>query len=480
MLNTLKKYFSPKPIPQILKDMQPLKRTLSAYHLVMMGMGTAVGAGVFVFPGVCAGNHAGVSTIFAFALAALIMLLITLCYAELASIMPVSGGAYTYVYAVFGEYCAWIVASLFIASFMMASAYIANSFSEYLIPILASLDLYIPVYFQYNYGAEILLSSGETLYGICNIASVFIILFSTFVLAYSMETFKALNSAIVSLKVFVIIAFIAACIPHIDPMLWYPILPSNTGTFGEFGYSGFFKATSIAFLGYIGVDTITSTAQETKKPSRDIPLGIIITLIICVIIFSTITAVLTGVLDYRAYYESNNPLAIALEKIDIKYLGTFMNLGITIGLWTGVAMTMYAVSRVFFAVINDGLLPQGLGAVDSKTNTPKLLILAVGFTTTLISIFFDVKVLINIFTIGFIIPYIFVCAAAMLLRYQRPDLNRDFTCPYLYLVGTIAILFCFIMLSTIAIKAYYSIAIYLVCCSILYFSFIQYHSNHLR
>lgn len=467
-----KPYFAKKPLTELeneANNSHDLERSLSAFQLVLLGIGAIVGAGIFVYVGAGAA-HAGPAVILSFVLSGLACVCAALCYAELAAAIPLAGSAYTYSYATLGELPAWIIAGCMILHYILSAAAVASGWSGYFVSFLAGYDIILPAQWVHTTGQIIQLENGQTIRAILNVPVFIIVSFLTYVLFYGAKASAILNTIIVIIKLSVLLAFILLGAMYINPENWTPFIPKNTGTFGSFGISGIISGSAAIFLAFMGFDTVSTAAQETKNPQKDLPIGIIGSLAISTFFYVLIAGVLTGLIHYKELIDSTEPLARAINTINMPWFATIIKLGAVIGLTSVILVLFYAAVRVLYTVTHDGLLPIGLAKCSPIHHTPHILTLIIGVLIALLGSLVNIQNLVALSAFGSLITLIVVCINLLYLRYYFPSLERSFKCPLVPFIPLVGIaLFSLIMVGLPTIIFVYAalwiafiIAIYLL------------------
>ena len=411
-----------------------LKRTLTAKHLVMLGVGAVIGAGIFVLTGQAAANHAGPAIMLSFVLAGFACAMAGLCYAEFASMMPVSGSAYSYSYATLGEAVAWFIGWCLVLEYLFASSTVAVGWSGYLVSFLTS-TLGVPFPEQLA-TAPITWADGGFVAtnGIINLPAVLIVAAVSGLCYVGITQSAFVNAIIVAIKVVVIAAFLGFGVQYVDPANWTPFIPENTGP-GQFGMDGVFRAATIVFFAYIGFDAVSTAAGEAKNPQRDMPKGILGSLAICTVIYIAVCAVLTGMTHY-SLLGTAKPVATALEEVlkadpgaSIGWLKTAVEIGAIAGLSSVILVMLMGQPRIFYAMAMDGLLPPVFAKVHHKFRTPHITTMATGTLAAVLGGLFPIGALGEMVSIGTLLAFVIVCISILVLRRTQPDLPRPFRTP---------------------------------------------------
>ncbi len=426
-----------------------LKKTLSATALVALGIGAIIGAGLFSITGLAAANNAGPAITISFIVAAVGCAFAGLCYAEFASMIPVAGSAYTYSFATMGEFVAWIIGWDLVLEYAVGAATVSISWSRYLVKLLDGYNIYLnPAY-----------TSSPAEGGIINIPAVCIILLMSLLLVRGTRESAFVNGIIVLLKVSVVLIFIALGWNYIRPENYHPYIPQNTGTFGEFGFSGIIRAAAIVFFAYIGFDAVSTAAQEAKNPKRDMPIGILLSLAICTILYILFAHVMTGVANFEMFKGRNGiaPVAVAIDnmghpgangviKPDYPWLNQAIILAILGGYSSVIMVMLMGQSRVFFSMSKDGLIPKIFSDVHPKFRTPAKNNFLFMLFVSLFAAFVPANVVGEMTSIGTLFAFILVCIGVIVMRRNMPDAPRAFRTPLVPLVPVLGVITCLFMM----------------------------------
>jgi APA family basic amino acid/polyamine antiporter len=423
-----------EPVEGSLSGEADLKRVLTARHLLLLGVGAIIGAGIFVMTGQAAANHAGPAIMLSFVLAGVACAFAGLCYAEFAAMIPVSGSAYSYTYATLGEAVAWFVGWSLVLEYLFAASAVAVGWSAYTI----SLMEHIAHYMGSDWKFPALLASAPVTYAngditatgaLFNLPAVLIVS-AVGVLCYiGIRQSATANAVIVTIKVGVILALIGFGSQYVNPDNWTPFIPPNEGG-DRFGWPGVFRAASIVFFAYIGFDAVSTTAQEAKNPQRDMPIGILGSLAVCTVLYIIVAAVLTGMMPYNLLGTAK-PVATALENYPaLAWLKLAVEIGAVAGLTSVILVMLMGQPRVFFAMARDGLMPKFFGAAHPKYHTPHKATVVVAVVAALLAAFFPLGILGDLVSMGTLLAFATVCTGVLILRRTRPDLPRPFRVPF--------------------------------------------------
>jgi APA family basic amino acid/polyamine antiporter len=406
-----------------------LKRALSATALTALGIGGIIGTGIFVLTGTAAANHAGPALALAFIIAGIGCTLAGLCYAEFAAMIPVSGSAYSYSYATLGEGVAWFIGWNLVLEYLFAVATVSVGWSGYLVSLLDQFGMHLPTAlssapFAKGPGDFDIVRTGA----IINLPAIAIVAALTYICYVGIRQTSAFNTVIVTIKVTVVLLFIFLGVSHIDPSNWHPFIPANEGP-GKFGWSGIMAAAGVIFFAYIGFDAISTAAQETKNPQRDMPIGILLSLVICTILYVVVAIILTGMVSYREL-DVSAPVALALDKYPaLHWLGLPVKLGALAGMTSVMLVMTLAQARIFLAMARDGLIWKRFAKVHPTHQTPSFGTLFTGAVAAIVGGLLPVGILGELVSIGTLMAFVTVCIGVLVLRQTRPDLERPFRTP---------------------------------------------------
>jgi APA family basic amino acid/polyamine antiporter len=440
-----------------------LRRALTATQLTLLGIGGVIGTGIFVLTGVAAAQNAGPALALSFIFAGIGCMFAGLCYAEFAAMIPVSGSAYSYSYATLGEGIAWFIGWNLILEYLFAVATVSVGWSGYAVSLLDQLHVHIPdalshAPFDQDRLTEHMVRTGA----IINVPAMLIVAAIATICYIGIKQSATFNSWIVTIKVTVIILFIMFGISFINAANWHPFVPPNEGHFGEFGWSGVLKAAGVIFFAYIGFDAISTAAQEAKNPQRDMPIGILASLVICTILYVIVATVLTGMVSYKELNVAA-PVALALDKYPgLHWLGIPIKLGAVAGMTSVMLVMTIAQARIFFAMARDGLLPKFFGKVHPKFRTPSTGTVVTGVTAAIIGGLFPVGVLGHLVSIGTLAAFVTVCIGVLVLRKTRPDLPRPFRTPLPWFTCLAGAGVCGLMMVSLGAATWWRLAIWTV------------------
>jgi APA family basic amino acid/polyamine antiporter len=474
-----------KSVEQVQRETETsaLKRTLGPWNLVFLGIGCIIGAGIFVRTGNAAALHAGPAVLISFLVAGVVCALAGLCYAELSSTLPVSGSAYTYSYTTIGEFAAWVMGGLLLLEYGLAASVVAVGWSGYVVSLLGDYGLVIPPELTGPYGhalirdgAAVLAADGSAVTTVFNLPAFLICMLLAGLLVIGVSESAKVNNIIVAIKGTVIIAFIVIVgwyvIQHFDTLKgnWDPFIPEATGKDGEFGWGGILRAASIVFFAYIGFEAVSTAGQEAKNPKRDMPFGIIGSLLICTILYILVSIVMTLMVDYKLL-NVPDPVAVAVDALGPSW-GWFaktVKIGAIIGLTSVILVLMYGQTRIFYTMARDGLLPRVFATVHAKFKTPWINTILVGLITAIAAGFFDINTLGDMTSVGTLAAFGIVCLSVMWLRTTHPQLPRGFRVPMYPILPVLGIIACFGLIFTVEKRVLIFFAWYALASVILYF-----------
>jgi APA family basic amino acid/polyamine antiporter len=470
--------FSTKPIGELHEADTPneLQRTLDARALVLLGVGAIIGTGIFVLTGTAAANHAGPALIVSFLIAGLGCALAGLCYAEFASMIPIAGSAYTYAYATLGEIFAWMIGWDLILEYAVGSMTVAIGWSGYFQRILAGFGLHLPVWM-----------SAAPPAGIINLPAVVIVGLITVLLVIGVRESARFNAIMVAIKTAAVLFFIAAGAAYVDPGNWSPFAP--------YGWSGIMAAGAVVFFAYIGFDAVSTTAEEARNPQRDLPIGIIASLVICTVLYIAVAAILTGIVPVTTFRTTeaalpgaaivsatesarflNAPVAYALSVINQDWAAGLVSAGAVAGITSVLLVMLMSQPRIFFSMSRDRLLPAGVSAVHPRFGTPYITTIITGVVVALFAGLLRIDVVGEMTSIGTLFAFVVVCAAVIMLRIKRPDAHRPFKVPGGFLFPVAGVVSCLYLMLSLSVVTWVRFLVWLDLGLIIYWFYGRTHS----
>ena len=439
---SLKEIFRKKSFEELKKEADSSKgliRSLGPLQLILLGIGAIIGGGVFVLTGTAAFNHAGPAITLSFALSGIVCICAGLCYAEFASMIPVSGSSYTYAYATLGELPAWLIGCSSIFAYFLSAASVANGWSSYFVGLLEHYDIYLPAKFTNITGHEYKDVTGKIQKALFNAPAFIISVITMFILVRGTKGSSFINAIIVFIKMSILFLFIILGATKINLTNWTPFIPENTGNFGEYGISGIIAGVSLVFLAFNGFDSVCTAAQETKNPQKNLPIGIIGGIVIATITYIFVGAVLTGVVSYKDL-NTSQPFAIAVKQMNMPTFLIFVKLGAVTAITSVILVHQYAIVRMIYSITQDGLLPSFLKKIHNKFHTPYISTIIVGFLMGLVSATLKLEELVKLSTFFILLTIVIICFSTILLRYTHPNLKRSFRCPLVPWIPLLAII----------------------------------------
>jgi len=489
-----------------------LKRALGPLNLITLGIGAIIGAGIFVLTGSAAAQYAGPAIVLSFILAGLGCVFAGLCYSEFASLIPIAGSAYTYGYATLGEIFAWIIGWDLILEYAFGAATVASGWAGYFVSFLQDFGVSIPPQFtatpythagnhwvpnilvQYQGRWELLTTMAPILkqngvdastlpqvQGVFNLVAFLVICLITLILVIGIKESANFNSAIVIVKVTIVLVFIAIAAayvlkhPGVAAANWHPFVPPNEGSFGKYGWSGIARAAGVIFFAYIGFDAVSTAAQEAKNPQKDMPIGILGSLAICTILYILVSGLLTGMVPYAALNVAD-PVAVGIDAAGVRWGSFLVKLGAIAGLGSVMLVMLLGQSRVFYSMARDGLLPEWAGKVHQRFRTPYISSITVGLFVAVFASLIPIGILGELVSIGTLLAFVIVCAGVWLLRIRRPELHRPFKTPWVPFVPIMGIVISFALMASLPFDTWIRLFVWLAIGMVIYFGYGRYHS----
>jgi len=450
-------------------DAPLLRRTLGPVDLTALGIGSIIGTGIFVLTGTAASMHAGPSLILSMIFAAIACALAGLCYAELAAMMPVAGSAYTYTFATVGEFAAWIIGWDLILEYALSASTVAVGWSGYFVSFLAGFGIHLPPRLTAAPGVRLVVD-GVELHGLFNLPAFLIVVAVSALLIKGIKESARANTWMVVIKSLVLVVFVAAGAAFVKRANLHPFIPPNTGEFGAFGWSGVLRATGIMFFAYIGFDAVSTAAQESRNPQKDMPIGILVSLAICTVLYIAVAIVLLGIVPYGRL-NVPDPLAVGIDATGLTWLSPFVKVAALFGLFSTILVQLIGQTRIFFAMSRDGLLPAVFGTVHPKFRTPHISTMVTGAVVAVAAGFTPIDVLGQLVSMGTLLAFVLVCIGIIMLRRTMPDAPRPFRTPGMPWVPIFGALACLLQMIGLPLATWARLLIWLAIGFVVYFGY---------
>ena len=466
-----------------------LRRSLGALNLTTLGIGAIIGAGIFVLTGQAAAQFAGPAVWISMIIVGIACTFAGLCYAEMASVVPVAGSAYTYSYATMGELVAWIIGWDLVLEYAAGAATVGVGWSGHLVDLLKNFGIVLPASLtnaptawctadNVTHAVAACAHSGLNLTGaLLNVPAVFVVAVMSTILVIGIKESATVNSFIVIFKVAIVLLIVAVGLAHVTPANWHPLIPKNTGTWGSYGWSGVLRGAGLVFFAYIGFDAVSTAAQESKNPQRDLPIGILGSLAICTVLYIVVSVVLTGMVPY-AELNGNAPVAYAMEKVGAPgFIRVLIDIGAVLGLASVILVMLLGQSRVFYSMSRDGLLGRWGARVHPKFRTPYISTIFTGIAVGLATGILPLQLLGQLVNIGTLLAFVLVCAGVLILRRTRPELDRPFRTPFVPVVPILGIVCCLGLMATLPGDTWIRLIVWLIIGLGIYFGYGRRHST---
>jgi APA family basic amino acid/polyamine antiporter len=443
---------------------------MGAFSLTTLGIASVVGAGIFVTTGTAAAQYAGPAVVISFVLAGVAAALTAICYAELAAMIPIAGSTYSYAYAAFGTFLAWFIGWDLLLEYLFAASTVAVGWAGYAVTLLDSIGIHVP-----HDLASPPFGSGS---GIINLPAVLVVAGTTALLVIGTRQSATANNAIVSLKLVVLVLFVAVGVFAVDSTNWTPFVPANDGDFGDFGASGIIRGAGVVFFAYVGFDAVSTAAGEARNPQRTVPVGLLATVIISTLLYVAIGLVLTGIVPYE-HLNVADPLskAVEAEGRGAGWLDEALGISAVVGLFSTVLVTFYGQTRILMRMSADGMLPPVFNRVNSRFKTPAFTTIVCGVAGGAVAALVPIDVLGELVSIGTLLAFSIVCVGVLVLRHTHPQIERPFRVPHVNVIAGLGLLSACGLMATLPIETWIRLAIWLVVGLTIFFSYARPHTQ---
>jgi basic amino acid/polyamine antiporter, APA family len=489
MANQLFQRKSHEALVEEMRSDNRLRRILGPIQLSSLGIGAIIGTGIFVLTGIAAHDSTGPALVLSFVVSGITCVFAALCYAEFASMVPVAGSAYTYAYATLGELFAWIIGWDLILEYAVASSTVAHGWSHYFQDFMAIFHLNVPMVFRnapfdYSSATGRLILTGTWF----DLPAVAIALIITAILVKGIRESASVNACIVGLKVIIVLFVIVVGAKYVNPANWHPFAPFGLTGVSFFGHTlfgqtgpggepiGMLAGAALVFFAYIGFDSVSTHAEEAQNPARDVPIGIIASLVLCTVLYIAVSAVLTGMVPYNKI-NIDAPVSDAFRQVGLPWAQFLVSLGAVAGITSVLLVMMLSQSRIFLAMARDGLLPDFFGAVHERFRTPWKSTILTGVSVAAMGAFLPLRILADLVNIGTLLAFVIVCAAVMIMRRTHPEVHRPFRAPLGAVVPIAGILCCLLLMFSLRVENWWRLFIWLAIGLVIYFSYGIRHSR---
>ena len=464
--------FTRKSIAALRADAETsgLKRALGPLNLTTLGIGSIIGTGIFVLTGTAASQNAGPALVISMIIAGIACAFAGLCYAEFAAMIPVAGSAYTYAYATMGELMAWIIGWDLVLEYALSTATVAVGWSGYFLSLLGDAGIRIPAALSGAPGETVAMGTLGTGAGMFNLPAAMIVLLVTGLLVIGIKQSANTNTVLVIIKAMVLVIFVLAGAAYVNRANLTPLIPANTGSFGNFGWSGILRGAGVMFFAYIGFDAVSTAAQEAKNPQRDMPIGILGSLAICTILYIAVAIVLLGIVHYSKLNVAD-PLAVGIDATGLTWFSPILKVSALFGLFSTMLVTLLGQTRIFFSMSRDGLLPSVFRAVHPTFRTPHISTMLTGSIVAIAAGVLPIRVLSVLVSMGTLLAFVLVCIGILVLRRTSPEIERPFRTPGLPWVPILGAGFCLMQMVALPGTTWERLVIWLAIGMLVYFGY---------
>jgi APA family basic amino acid/polyamine antiporter len=464
--------FTRKSIATLRADAESntLRRALGPLNLTTLGIGSIIGTGIFVLTGTAASQNAGPALVISMIIAGIGCAFAGLCYAEFAAMIPVAGSAYTYAYATMGELLAWIIGWDLILEYALATSTVAVGWSGYFRSLIGDAGIVLPASLSAAPGETVTVAGGAIAHGVFNLPAAVIVLVVSALLIIGIRQSANTNTVLVVIKAMVLVIFVVAGAAYVNRDNLTPFIPPNTGTFGHFGWSGILRGAGVMFFAYIGFDAVSTAAQEAKNPQRDMPIGILVSLALCTVLYIAVAIVLIGIVPYPRLNVAD-PLAVGIDATGLTWFGPVLKVSALFGMFSTMLVTLIGQTRIFYSMSRDGLLPALFQRVHPSFRTPYISTMITGSVVAIAAGVLPISVLSVLVSMGTLLAFVLVCIGILVLRKTSPGIERPFRTPGLPFVPILGALFCLAQMASLPPETWERLVIWLVLGLAIYFGY---------